>query len=405
MATLSSIVDATVAEEIVPGRAAVLFFWARWHEQSCEQGQMGQVAALLPTSFPGLNLVRIEAEESPGLSSKYDVQVVPTFIFINASGAQVSRVEGANPPAVAAAAKQLSEDAAPGTVTSAPPEPIDARLARLVKSAPVMLFMKGNMAEPRCKFSREFVEILSEEGVAASTFDILQDEEVRQGLKKFSNWYTQLAFFFPSCVPTAFPTLFCFSFRCRPTYPQLYVNGELIGGLDIIKEMRSPGPLKAELGLVNEDGAESMNQEPSLPLEERLKGLISQAKTVLFMKGEPAAPKCGFSRKICGVLNDAGLEFTTFDILQDEEVRQGLKKFSNWYSKCLVKSHLRSSLRSFWTGLLLLFLLTAGRPIPSFTSMAISLEGLTSFKKCTMQASSQPLGEAKLRSWPNQLRF
>ena len=80
-----------------------------------------------------------------------------------------------------------------------------------------MLFMKGNPAAPQCGFSSKIVNILNEAGVKFSTFDILSDEEVRQGLKKYSNW---------------------------PTYPQLYVKAKLIGGLDIVKEMHEGGELK-----------------------------------------------------------------------------------------------------------------------------------------------------------------
>ena len=102
-----------------------------------------------------------------------------------------------------------------------PEEDINARLAKLVKSSKVVLFMKGDRGEPRCGFSRKVVEVLNDTGVEYSTFDILQDEDVRQGLKTFSNW---------------------------PTYPQLYAGGELLGGCDIVLEMAAGGELKAALG-------------------------------------------------------------------------------------------------------------------------------------------------------------
>lgn len=78
----------------------------------------------------------------------------------------------------------------------------------LTNKASVMLFMKGNKQEAKCGFSKQILEILNSTGVEYETFDILEDEEVRQGLKTFSNW---------------------------PTYPQLYVRGDLVGGLDIVK--------------------------------------------------------------------------------------------------------------------------------------------------------------------------
>jgi len=59
-------------------------------------------------------------------------------------------------------------------------------------------------------------------------------------------------------------------------------------------------------------------------LEERLRGLMNQSKVVLFMKGSPEVPRCGFSRKICGLLRDQQIDFSHFDILTDESVRQGI---------------------------------------------------------------------------------
>jgi Grx4 family monothiol glutaredoxin len=91
-----------------------------------------------------------------------------------------------------------------------------ARLKKLVGSQPVMLFMKGSPDAPKCGFSGRVVAALQQAGVKFGHFDILQDEEVRQGLKELSSW---------------------------PTYPQLYVGGELLGGCDIVQEYASQGEL------------------------------------------------------------------------------------------------------------------------------------------------------------------
>jgi glutaredoxin-related protein len=69
-------------------------------------------------------------------------------------------------------------------------EDLTARLHGLISSAPVMLFMKGTAAEPRCGFSKSMVALLESHGALYKTFDILSDEEVRQGLKTYSNWPT-----------------------------------------------------------------------------------------------------------------------------------------------------------------------------------------------------------------------
>jgi Grx4 family monothiol glutaredoxin len=93
-------------------------------------------------------------------------------------------------------------------------EDLPTRLKKLINKESIMLFMKGNPSTPKCGFSRVAVQILNDQGVKYGTFDILEDDEVRQGLKEFSDW---------------------------PTYPQLYIDGELVGGLDILKEMVTNG--------------------------------------------------------------------------------------------------------------------------------------------------------------------
>jgi len=96
---------------------------------------------------------------------------------------------------------------------------LNTRLSSLINSAPIMLFMKGTPDAPRCGFSNRMVELLTSHTLSFSSFDILEDDEVRQGLKEFSEW---------------------------PTYPQLYIKGELMGGLDIVKEMSENGDLDKE---------------------------------------------------------------------------------------------------------------------------------------------------------------
>jgi glutaredoxin-related protein len=107
----------------------------------------------------------------------------------------------------------------------------------------------------------------------------------------------------------------------------MYVQGEFVGGLDVIKEMRENGELLELLKPV-----QISPTEPKEPLEDRLKRLVNQAPVMLFMKGNPSEPRCGFSNKIVGILNEQGIEFDSFDILEDNDVRQGLKTFSDWVS-------------------------------------------------------------------------
>jgi len=176
---------------------------------------------------------------------------------------------------------------------------LTARLTKLINASPIMLFMKGSPSAPRCGFSREIVSILQSLNVPFGHFDILTDETVRQGLKTFSNW---------------------------PTYPQLYVNGKLMGGLDVVKEMQTDGELASAL----QAAASTSSAPPKDPLQQRLEELIHQSRVMLFMKGSPDQPRCGFSAKMVNLLNEVGARFGYFDILEDNNVREGLKKLSNW---------------------------------------------------------------------------
>ena len=98
------------------------------------------------------------------------------------------------------------------------------RIDQLVKSHDIVLFMKGNASFPMCGFSGRAIQILKACGVETKTLktvNVLEDDEVRQGIKEYSNW---------------------------PTIPQLYVKGEFVGGSDIMMEMYESGELQQVIG-------------------------------------------------------------------------------------------------------------------------------------------------------------
>jgi monothiol glutaredoxin len=97
---------------------------------------------------------------------------------------------------------------------------INERIEDQLKSHDILLYMKGTPDFPQCGFSGQAIAALNAIGKPYSTVNIFEDEEVRQGLKTYSNW---------------------------PTFPQLYVKGELIGGSDIVMEMYQSGELKSLL--------------------------------------------------------------------------------------------------------------------------------------------------------------
>jgi len=201
----------------------------------------------------------------------------------------------------------LDKVAAPPTASSASTE-LFARLDALLSSSYAFLFMKGTPQEPKCKFSRRILELLAGAGVTDfGSFNVLSDESVRQGLKEYSNW---------------------------PTFPQLFAGGKLVGGVDIAEELAKDGQLASVLAPAPPQPAALAAAAAARPkassLEDRLRALVNRAPVVIFIKGTPAQPVCGFSAKLVQVLADHGVQYDSFNILEDEEVRQGLKKFSDW---------------------------------------------------------------------------
>ncbi|BDD62581.1 monothiol glutaredoxin grx4 [Monascus purpureus] len=236
---------------------AVIYFHTPW---AAPCAHMRTVISTLASQYPVANpptisFVSVDAEELPDISEEYDVTAVPFIVLVRdgkvlesvsgsdaakvldvverhaGRGSHAGTVAGANgtnkatiPPPLSAVPREdtpktatESPAAAASTVSSSAPaqtpekskEALFARLAELVKAAPVMLFMKGTPSSPQCGFSRQLVGILRERSVKYGFFNILADEDIRQGLKEFADW---------------------------PTYPQLWVDGELVGGLDIVKE-------------------------------------------------------------------------------------------------------------------------------------------------------------------------
>ncbi|KAJ1417641.1 Thioredoxin-like superfamily [Sesbania bispinosa] len=429
-----------VDEVVRGGSPVVLHFWASWCEAS---KHMDQLFSHLSTDFPLAHFLRVEAEEQPEISEAYSVSAVPYFVFCK-DGKTFDTLEGADPSSLAnkvakvAGSPNPGEAAAPASLGMAAGSavletvkelakendsskvksqvqpglsgPLKKRLQQLMDSHPVMLFMKGSPEEPKCGFSRKVVDVLKKEKVKFGSFDILSDLEVRDGLKKFSNW---------------------------PTYPQLYCKGELLGGCDIVIAMHESGELQQvfkDHGIDTNDEAkvtepenakggiskstdlsttlssrleslinsspvmlfmkgkpdepkcgfsrkvvEILQQEnlsstiyqggaywgirhcvgdaksgelkkilhekgilPKETIQDRLKKLIASSPVMLFMKGTPDAPRCGFSSKVVNALREEGVNFGYFDILTDDEVRQGLKAFSNWptYPQLYYKSEM-----------------------------------------------------------------
>jgi Grx4 family monothiol glutaredoxin len=204
---------------------------------------MATVLKTLAAEYPAngeTSWVSINAEDLSDISETYDVTAVPYLVLqrndqvlesvsgssavkvrtaiethaknTNGAGAATNNTNGAAEAPKAAAAAGTPEVVQTEADPAKAKEELFKRLGELVKAAPVMLFMKGTPSAPQCGFSRQLVALLRERSVKYGFFNILADDEVRQGLKEFADW---------------------------PTFPQLWVEGELVGGLDIVSYMAS----------------------------------------------------------------------------------------------------------------------------------------------------------------------
>jgi len=202
-----------------PNLVAVLFYSAS-HPPAM---QMFELVPHLKGDFPSVSFYVVDCDVKAELLCKGEASHLPTMAFY-CNGKKFAAVEGADPPKVLQTLKAMENQTANGS------SDINERLKNLTRAAPVVLFMKGSKDSPFCKFSREAVGILNTIGVEYHAFDILKDEEVRQGLKDYSDF---------------------------PTYPQLYIQGELIGGVDIMRSEAADG----SLGKMLQEAAKGSNQE------------------------------------------------------------------------------------------------------------------------------------------------
>ncbi|KFD48798.1 hypothetical protein M514_10353 [Trichuris suis] len=202
---MTSVCDESELESLLKsanGIPLVLLFAAKWCE---ETGAIEQ--CMVRFAFRDRYVMsKVDVDNSPSLLQRFSVNQIPTVVFLM-DGKEIDRLVGFNVPELMNKLKFHAKLYVPGFDDS---NNLETRLRKLISLSKVMVFMKGTKQQALCKFSRALVEILNKTGIDYETFNVLEDEDVREGLKKFSNW---------------------------PTYPQVYVDGTLIGGLDVIREL------------------------------------------------------------------------------------------------------------------------------------------------------------------------
>lgn len=213
--------DAHIAN-LSPSTLSVIYYYDA-RDVSCERaiGDIRTVAAeydserkreLLSIALVGVDTARSAETDS----KKYGIFVVPYLVFISQgrvrqaiSTFDVTKFRNAVSDQVAAAAAPRFTEAISRIIPADQfnNEPLAKRLTNLTRYATIVLFMKGNPESPACRFSAKMVKLLNDNSVKYASYNILMNDDVREGLKEFGNW---------------------------PTYPQLWVKGQLAGGLDVV---------------------------------------------------------------------------------------------------------------------------------------------------------------------------
>lgn len=198
---------------------SVVLFSAEWAEQCTQILNVLNDLSKKPEYAAAIQFLNVPAEDLSEVSLKHQIDAVPTVLFIR-GGSAIDRIDGVDIASLSMKCKSFVDKNKSSADSGDSSANLNERLKALINRAKVMIFMKGDRNTPRCGFSKQLIAIANETSIPYETFDILTDEEVRQGLKVYSDW---------------------------PTYPQVYVNGELIGGLDIIKELVANNELAATL--------------------------------------------------------------------------------------------------------------------------------------------------------------
>ncbi|KNH03703.1 glutaredoxin grx [Perkinsela sp. CCAP 1560/4] len=201
-------------EEIKASNAFVVaHFYTEWCEPSLQLNKLLD-EWIDSNRYQKVTIVAVDAEAAQEAVRDLSIEEVPTIVFFR-KGTFVFHVKGA-------IIKQIEEAIERIFFAADAEEPLNKRIENIIKGNRVMIFLTGSPSMPQCGFTSRVCRILEKAKVEYGYFDIMTDAEVLHGLKKYSNW---------------------------PTYPQLYVDGELVGGCDIITEADASGKLNELLGL------------------------------------------------------------------------------------------------------------------------------------------------------------
>ena len=264
-------------------RCLAVLYWAEWHAPcSVLRDQMAEMAKV----FPLVKFAWANADTAAELVDKLDVQQVPTLALFHPHKAAPETIENPSPESLSEIVEHQQEFYAKWFEEER--KKAYREIEDLVTQQPqFFMFIKGTPEQPKCKFTRKLLELFAPHGYRYKSFDILKDERIRQWLKFYSSW---------------------------PTFPQVFLAGKFVGGVDIVSELVEAGEFDA------------MVPQPAKRLApaDEFKELLAQHKVLAILEGSADSQSTPASQKLAGLLKACSVTYTALDVLHRSDLLKAL---------------------------------------------------------------------------------
>lgn len=232
-------------------------------------------------NYKHLAFAWIDCDKFEGFD-KYEVDTAPTVLIFHPQKSEIDRLVNPSPEQLNEAVDK-ENDYYKNVIEIDEKERVFQNIEVIIGSAPIVAFIKGTPTEPKCKFTRRLLAHTNKYEVVFKSFNILEDQSIRQWLKVYSNW---------------------------PTFPQVFINKKFIGGIDIIDELVEEGEF---LDMIPKECKK-------LPPVERFDQIIATSDVVVLIKGSVDSPIGDESQSLINTINENSIKYVAvdYDMLEDE---------------------------------------------------------------------------------------
>ncbi|EGR33404.1 hypothetical protein IMG5_054320, partial [Ichthyophthirius multifiliis] len=250
--------------------------------------QLEQLLSFFPEK-ESIIFAKIDAENLPEISSKYQIQSVPTLLLIDClKKVKILKLE--NEPIAQLLETLTNEKEKYEKQYIAEKEHFFSKISQILSNPGLTMFIVGTPTAPQCRFTRQLVDILAEMEVKFQYYDVNTDDDMVIWLKQYSKW---------------------------PTFPQIFINGgNLVGGLEEVKKLEKEDKLLEKI-----PGSEWV-----LDSEKKIKFLLKNYNVLAFINGVPNDSNCEKSKEFIEILNKLNIQFEFFNVDFDIGVSEQLKK-------------------------------------------------------------------------------